>query len=93
MGHGVTRLSNSPTIHEKTRNQDSKFGVALLLSLQFGLILVLISYQRIYFRNANHPISRPSVTTRRHERSVANEHRTLDRDAERKCVDRISSLR
>ncbi|CAA7260151.1 unnamed protein product [Cyclocybe aegerita] len=38
-------------------------------------------YQRLYFRNANHPISRPSVTTRRHDRY--GELR-LDRDAERK---------
>ncbi|KAF5393822.1 hypothetical protein D9757_000196 [Collybiopsis confluens] len=28
-------------------------------------------YQRLYFRNANHPISRPSVTTRRQERTTA----------------------
>ena len=30
------------------------------------------SYQRLYFRNANHPIARPSVTTRRQDRSAAN---------------------
>ncbi|EKM80519.1 hypothetical protein AGABI1DRAFT_73813 [Agaricus bisporus var. burnettii JB137-S8] len=29
-------------------------------------------YQRLYFRNANHPISRPSVVTRRQDRSSAN---------------------
>ncbi|KAF8639841.1 hypothetical protein AX17_001096 [Amanita inopinata Kibby_2008] len=27
-------------------------------------------YQRLYFRNANHPIARPSVTTRRQERTT-----------------------
>lgn len=27
-------------------------------------------YQRLYFRNANHPIARPSVTTRRQERAA-----------------------
>ncbi|KAJ7047575.1 RNA polymerase III transcription factor IIIC subunit-domain-containing protein [Mycena alexandri] len=29
-------------------------------------------YQRLYFRNANHPILKPSVMTRRQERTVAN---------------------
>ncbi|KAJ7431284.1 RNA polymerase III transcription factor IIIC subunit-domain-containing protein [Mycena galericulata] len=29
-------------------------------------------YQRLYFRNANHPILKPSVTTRRQERNLAN---------------------
>ncbi|KAF8211339.1 RNA polymerase III transcription factor IIIC subunit-domain-containing protein [Mycena galopus ATCC 62051] len=29
-------------------------------------------YQRLYFRNANHPILKPSVMTRRQDRSVAN---------------------
>ncbi|KAF8916834.1 RNA polymerase III transcription factor IIIC subunit-domain-containing protein [Mucidula mucida] len=29
-------------------------------------------YQRLYFRNANHPIARPSVTTRRQDRSTTN---------------------
>ncbi|KAF8076188.1 RNA polymerase III transcription factor IIIC subunit-domain-containing protein [Lyophyllum atratum] len=29
-------------------------------------------YQRLYFRNANHPIARPSVITRRQDRSAAN---------------------
>jgi general transcription factor 3C polypeptide 5 (transcription factor C subunit 1) len=41
-------------------------------------------YQRIYFRNANHPISRPSITSRRQDRLTANDHRNLDKDAERK---------
>ncbi|KAF6762779.1 RNA polymerase III transcription factor IIIC subunit-domain-containing protein [Ephemerocybe angulata] len=31
-------------------------------------------YQRLYFRNANHPISRPSVTTRRQDRANVNVH-------------------
>lgn len=36
-------------------------------------------YQRLYFRNANHPIARPSVITRRQDRSQGNEHlRGLD---------------
>ncbi|KAG6911660.1 hypothetical protein DXG01_007910 [Tephrocybe rancida] len=29
-------------------------------------------FQRLYFRNANHPIARPSVITRRQDRSAAN---------------------
>ncbi|KAF7301453.1 hypothetical protein MIND_00710600 [Mycena indigotica] len=29
-------------------------------------------YQRLYFRNANHPIVKPSVTSRRQDRSAAN---------------------
>jgi len=28
------------------------------------------SYQRIYFRNANHPINRPSVITRKQDRAA-----------------------
>jgi general transcription factor 3C polypeptide 5 (transcription factor C subunit 1) len=30
------------------------------------------SYQRLYFRNANHPILKPSVMTRRQDRTAAN---------------------
>ncbi|KAF9470465.1 hypothetical protein BDN70DRAFT_821342 [Pholiota conissans] len=42
-------------------------------------------YQRLYFRNANHPISRPSVTTRRQDRSTQNEQmRAHEKDADRK---------
>jgi len=37
------------------------------------------AYQRLYFRNANHPIARPSVTTRRQERtSVTARTRALE---------------
>ncbi|PPQ95507.1 hypothetical protein CVT26_008535 [Gymnopilus dilepis] len=42
-------------------------------------------YQRLYFRNANHPILRPSVTTRRHDRMSSLEHsRGQDKEAERR---------
>ncbi|TFK27098.1 hypothetical protein FA15DRAFT_587283 [Coprinopsis marcescibilis] len=42
-------------------------------------------YQRLYFRNANHPILRPSVTTRRQDRSNVNIHiRTYDQAEDRK---------
>lgn len=37
-----------------------------------GNLLTFPSYQRLYFRNANHPIARPSVITRRQDRSAAN---------------------
>ncbi|KAK0468020.1 RNA polymerase III transcription factor IIIC subunit-domain-containing protein [Desarmillaria tabescens] len=42
-------------------------------------------FQRLYFRNANHPIARPSVATRRQDRSATNaflEH-GVDKDLER----------
>lgn len=41
-----------------------------------------LSYQRLYFRNANHPIARPSVTTHRQDRSTTNVllDLTLDKD-------------
>ncbi|KAH6915161.1 RNA polymerase III transcription factor IIIC subunit-domain-containing protein [Coprinopsis sp. MPI-PUGE-AT-0042] len=42
-------------------------------------------FQRLYFRNANHPISRPSITTRRQDRVNVNLHiRNFDQDDERK---------
>ncbi|TFK76103.1 hypothetical protein BDN72DRAFT_366699 [Pluteus cervinus] len=46
-------------------------------------------YQRLYFRNANHPIARPSVVTRRQERTAAAGPPRVfnldgDRDADRK---------
>ncbi|KAK0206225.1 RNA polymerase III transcription factor IIIC subunit-domain-containing protein [Desarmillaria ectypa] len=45
-------------------------------------------FQRLYFRNANHPIARPSVATRRQDRSATNaflEH-GVDKDLERSDV-------
>lgn len=48
------------------------------------------SYQRLYFRNANHPIARPSVIARRQDRTAANtQNRTVDgseQDADRRLV-------
>lgn len=38
----------------------------------YGRLKVSSSFQRLYFRNANHPIARPSVITRRQDRSAAN---------------------
>jgi general transcription factor 3C polypeptide 5 (transcription factor C subunit 1) len=46
------------------------FNVAASPYLTF---LTYASYQRLYFRNPNHPIARPSVTTRRQNRSGAHE--------------------
>ena len=41
--------------------------------------LMGVRYQRLYFRNANHPIARPSVATRRQERtSVTARTRALE---------------
>ncbi|KAK0191277.1 RNA polymerase III transcription factor IIIC subunit-domain-containing protein [Armillaria mellea] len=43
-------------------------------------------FQRLYFRNANHPIARPSVATRRQDRSATSaflEH-GVDKDLERR---------
>ncbi|KAM6504022.1 RNA polymerase III transcription factor (TF)IIIC subunit domain containing protein [Amanita muscaria] len=37
-------------------------------------------YQRLYFRNANHPIERPSVTTRRQERAAVLPRSTSSRN-------------
>ena len=50
-------------------------------------IFISPSYQRLYFRNANHPIARPSITARRHDRtalSVSDHPRVLEKDVERK---------
>lgn len=50
-------------------------------------------YQRLYFRNANHPIARPSVTTRRQDRSAANiQIRTQEVGTEKEADRRRSHL-
>ncbi|KAG7097162.1 hypothetical protein E1B28_004539 [Marasmius oreades] len=43
-------------------------------------------YQRLYFRNANHPISRPSVMTRRQERAAGNTLDLTDSDERREVT-------
>ena len=44
-------------------------------------------YQRLYFRNANHPIARPSITARRQDRTaLSGPLRTLEKDVDRKQV-------
>ncbi|KAJ3807736.1 RNA polymerase III transcription factor IIIC subunit-domain-containing protein [Lentinula aff. lateritia] len=40
-------------------------------------------YQRLYFRNANHPINRPSVVTRRQERATTAAAATITTDPEK----------
>ncbi|KAF9013348.1 RNA polymerase III transcription factor IIIC subunit-domain-containing protein [Cyathus striatus] len=43
-------------------------------------------YQRLYFRNANHPIARPSVISRRQDRTAANEQlRALEQGTEKEA--------
>ena len=52
-------------------------------------VLPSLSYQRLYFRNANHPILRPSVTTRRQDRANVNVHiRNFEGGDDRKLVSR-----
>ena len=42
-------------------------------------------YQRLYFRNANHPIARPSITARRHDKTTLSDpSRMLEKDVERR---------
>ena len=42
-------------------------------------------YQRLYFRNANHPIARPSITARRQDRTTMTDpSRTLEKDVDRR---------
>ena len=42
-------------------------------------------YQRLYFRNANHPIARPSITSRRQDRTALSDpSRTLEKDVDRR---------
>ncbi|TFK43137.1 RNA polymerase III transcription factor IIIC subunit-domain-containing protein [Crucibulum laeve] len=48
-------------------------------------------YQRLYFRNANHPIARPSVITRRQDRSAANEQLRAQEQAREKESERKKS--
>ncbi|RDB23140.1 Transcription factor tau subunit sfc1 [Hypsizygus marmoreus] len=50
-------------------------------------------YQRLYFRNANHPIARPSVITRRQDRSAANvQVRALEEGTEKEADRRKSHI-
>ncbi|GLB33609.1 putative RNA polymerase III transcription factor (TF)IIIC subunit [Lyophyllum shimeji] len=50
-------------------------------------------YQRLYFRNANHPIARPSVTTRRQDRTAANiQLRAMEEGTEKEADRRRSHI-
>ncbi|KAG5643766.1 hypothetical protein DXG03_009645 [Asterophora parasitica] len=49
-------------------------------------------YQRLYFRNANHPIARPSVITRRQDRSAANTQIRAMEEGTEKEADRKRSI-
>ncbi|KAK7470853.1 tau 95 subunit of transcription factor TFIIIC [Stygiomarasmius scandens] len=46
-------------------------------------------YQRLYFRNASHPMNRPSVITRRQERAAANTGHPLDVDQDERRTSHI----
>jgi hypothetical protein len=49
------------------------------------LLFILLRYQRLYFRNANHPIARPSITARRHDRTtLIDPLRISEKDVERR---------
>jgi hypothetical protein len=49
------------------------------------LLFILPRYQRLYFRNANHPIARPSITARRHDRTtLIDPLRISEKDVERR---------
>ena len=53
------------------------------------------SYQRLYFRNVNHPISKPSVVTRRQGQSLtSNQAQSIlehsDQDADRRYISKSS---
>lgn len=78
---GAIHWSDSVTIHEKNLMLDCES------SYSYSRILPLTaphSYQRLYFRNANHPIARPSVITRRQDRNTANlQNKALDQNTER----------
>ncbi|KAF9468929.1 RNA polymerase III transcription factor IIIC subunit-domain-containing protein [Collybia nuda] len=50
-------------------------------------------FQRLYFRNANHPIARPSVITRRQDRSAANvQIRAMEEGTEKEADRRRSHI-
>ncbi|KAH0587367.1 hypothetical protein H2248_006166 [Termitomyces sp. 'cryptogamus'] len=50
-------------------------------------------FQRLYFRNANHPIARPSVITRRQDRSAANTQiRAMEEGTEKEADRRRSHI-
>ncbi|KAF5369933.1 hypothetical protein D9758_001240 [Tetrapyrgos nigripes] len=46
-------------------------------------------YQRLYFRNASHPMNRPSVITRRQERAAANTNNPLETDQDERRTSHV----
>lgn len=72
MVHGVTHKSATDTIQGKISTPDCKYED---IDVQVHTLTPLLqsSYQRLYFRNLNHPIVRPSVVGRRQE--IRNETR------------------
>lgn len=64
MDRGATPNCDWGTIHERTQKHACTCRAS---ASRTDLTLVLHSYQRLYFRNVNHPITRPSVVSRRQE--------------------------
>jgi hypothetical protein len=94
MGHGVIRLFVSVMTLGRIPVLDCMVGQQSHGT--FELTVLLPSYQRLYFRNANHPIARPSVTTRRQDRSAANvqiraQEVGTEKEADRRFFARLSS--
>ena len=75
--------------YDPRKDPNARLYVWIMKSLDFRTN-VHYSYQRLYFRNANHPIARPSVTTRRQDRSAANVHIRAQEVGPEKEADRRS---
>jgi hypothetical protein len=70
--HGREYLANFKNLSEESKSE----------------IIFCCSYQRLYFRNANHPIARPSVITRREGRGTASSQSRTDDEGIKRDVDR-----
>jgi hypothetical protein len=79
--------SVSSTIRGKNPMHDCQYLFTLRFHFASDLILGH-SYQRLYFRNANHPIARPSVITRREGRGNTLAQSRADDEGGRNDVDR-----
>ena len=78
---GGTPWWSSPTIRENIQALVCKFK----RKKNLYIYSFLHRYQRLYFRNANHPIARPSITARRQDRTTMTDpSRTLEKDVDRR---------
>lgn len=74
---------------EESRRADVSFSHSQKLALNSdNTFRITYRYQRIYFRNANHPISRPSVISRRERPPNINAPSKIDDDYITKKTDR-----